>query len=296
MTETTEKLVFTPEEMLKRLPKQLSPSRVNDFNQCAKSFYFKTIEKRSSPAKLSNAVGTLSHLVFDQVFDHPREARTVELAHSLLPSAWESISGPGARFSRSAEEYRALAPEGSEAEAQLFADAKEAVARWFEMERIGNFDPERREMTVATVIEGVRVSGILDRLDSYETGPEGERRRVWVITDYKSGKVPRDDYVDWFPMAYYAYALWKAHGVVVSQLRLVYTKTGDRENGIKTRAVTSELIKDAAARFPKARADMEAACQSNTWPASASALCGWCSFSDECPEGTAELARRSARA
>lgn len=297
MTSTTESRAETLDEstMLARLPRSLSPSRASDFANCPKAFYFKTIEKRYGPPTLANAIGTLSHLVYERVFDFPRQERTVEMAHSLIPDAWEAMSGPGAQYYKSAQRYRELAPEGSEAHAELFQGTREAVERWFQMERVGNFDPERREMGVNTVIDGVPVAGVLDRLDSFEVGADGERRRVWTITDYKSGKVPGPRYEDeaFEPMALYAYALWKSKGIVVDQLRLVYTRTGDRVNGIKTRTVTSEMVHAAAARMVRIRGEMEAACATNSWPAKVGPLCGWCPFTELCPQGAAEVARRN---
>ena len=204
-----------PLRSLDRLPTRLSPSRAKDFEQCPRLFFYKTIAHLESPPTVATAKGTLAHVAFERLFDHPRPDRNPATALAYVEPAWRSLVDPlvergtvapdspefrireagglwresvesGSvdedRRLRQARAYRELAPAGSEAEAGLLAQARAAVENYFTIERPWNFDPEARELHLQAEAAGVTLHGFIDRLDRYTTSAGEER---WVITDYK---------------------------------------------------------------------------------------------------------------
>ena len=120
--------------------------------------------------------GTLVHAALEALFwDHPAGRRSPEAAAAELLAAWERLGTD--------PEYAALELAPDEAEAFL-ADAELLVANYFALE-----DPDRRARTVGielgleAELAGMRLRGILDRLDLDDDGE-------LVVVDYKTGRAP----------------------------------------------------------------------------------------------------------
>lgn len=300
---------------IERLPKRLSPSRAMDYRQCPQLFYYKSIAKLSSPPTEATARGTVAHTAFERIFDHPAGERTPELAMTYLRPAWEELVNPTLdpvkhkpgsvayeRAVANAKAYRDLAPAGSQTETDILEFAAMCVKNWFAMERVNNFNSaeltlpsgetiDGRELHVGAAMFGVYMQGFIDRLDSWKT-PTG---MGYSVSDFKTGKVPaagKDypshvmDRILWdsfFQLRVYAVLAWEVHQIPVRQLRLIYVATGDRENGIKTLAVTQDVINRTKTEIRAVWNAMQRSARNQTWQTKTGPLCAWCYFVDFCP-------------
>ncbi|MXG88836.1 PD-(D/E)XK nuclease family protein [Nocardioides flavescens] len=190
-------------------PASLSPSRAGDFVSCPLLFRYRTVDRLPETSSPDAVRGTLVHQVLEDVFDLPAAERTPERAHALLEPAWAALR-------ERSEEAREVA--GRLDEVPWLASAHEAVERWFTLEDPTRLEPAERESYVeAELASGLRLRGIIDRLDAT---PDGALR----VVDYKTGKVPAEGYEArvLFQLRLYALILWRSRGVVAKRLQLVY--------------------------------------------------------------------------
>ena len=297
-----------------RLPSRLSPSRAKDFVQCPRLFFYKSILRHPTPSTLATAKGTIAHTAFERLFDHERAARTPETALAYVAPAWRVMIDPyverdlvspdspewrireashawvedltpGSLESEQrralAVDYRILAPPDSEAEAGLIAAAEAAVANYFTIERPWNFDPVARELHLEADAIGVTLHGFIDRLDRYTTSAGEER---WVISDYKTGRVPNPRFLDdaFFGLKVYAVLFVATHHVLPHSLRLVYV-TANREEAVKVLPVDQTLIDATQQKMRGIWRAIQQAARREEWTPKKGPLCNWCHFQDVCP-------------
>lgn len=301
---------------LSRLPKTLSPSRASDFRQCPRKFYYRTILGLQDPGSEATLRGTLAHTACERIFDHPRPERTVERAVEYVYPAWRALSEPAVardsvepgspealvreatgawadllekddyqskrllRSAQDAHDVLASAENPKETEEALLASTEDMVRRWFGMENPQKFDPTGRELKIGTDIGGVRVFGIIDRVDAIRRGSE---ERVF-ISDYKTGKVPTERYLDAAFEGLRVYALlWHStRKTLPYALRLVYLKDGSSA-GVKQLEVTQTMVEDTRVRLQEIWRDIVSSATNEDWQPSTGPLCGWCSFKKFCP-------------
>lgn len=296
------------------LPGKLSPSKAKTYMQCPKRFYYEAILGLSTPETIATAKGTLAHHAFERIFDHARAERTLALALDYVEPAWRTMTDPlaeratveagslewtireanklfadqhpldsktRARHEQSAEGYKALFPEGrADLEKEFLDQAREAVKGWFSMENPTRFDPYERELYVMAEMAGCTVHGFIDRLDRVSTA-NGER---WYVSDYKTGKRPKEQYEDeaFFQLAVYALLVKEMMGVDVHQLRLLYVQEG-RPDAVLTRMVTTEMLASTRKKLAAVWSGMKRSAKTGEWVAKKSVLCGWCPFATVCP-------------
>lgn len=149
----------------------LSPSRAGDFMTCPLLFRFRTIDRLPQAPSPAATRGTVVHAVLEKLFELPAQQRTPQAARALLHPEWEALLAAepavGEMFADEAELSTWL------------ASAEELLEGYFSLE-----DPRRvlvaeREKYVEVVLpDGLRLRGIVDRLD---VAPSGEVR----VVDYK---------------------------------------------------------------------------------------------------------------
>jgi putative RecB family exonuclease len=280
-----------------KLPSRLSPSRAQDFLDCPKKFYFKTIVGLADPPNIHTMRGTLTHEVLDRLFDFPRAERTAERALSLIPDAWHDMINPdpatfpeeylAQRALSSAATYQDLLMSGTVVESELLATVETMVRNYFGMEDPSAFDPEGRELRLTATAAGVPLHGIIDRLDKVP-GPDGDR---WYISDYKTaGKIPSDRYLDgkFFGMRVYALLIAEELGITVTGLRLIFLK-GGKPSAIKFQPVTEKSIAATRTQMKSLWQTINDAARRDVWPTRTGPLCNWCPFMDICPAWASEL-------
>ena len=295
-------------------PTRLSPSRAKDFVQCPKLFYYKTILGRTTPQTIATAKGTLAHTAFERLFDAERTERTPEHALAVVRPGWQTMVDPlrakngvpedsveaeirnatnlwrddieagssrEASLLRQAEEYRALFEADSKEEAAFLLATENVVANYFDIERPWNFDPVGRELHLEATVGDVTLHGFIDRLDHYTT-ESGEER--WVISDYKTGKVPQARYLDesFFAMKVYALLLARTRGVMPHSLRLLYVGAKKPE-AIQVLEVNQHLLEITEKKMNHLWAEIVQSNDHDVWETKTGPLCNWCHFKPECP-------------
>lgn len=174
MSETTPE----PVSDLDKLPNKLSPSRAKMFENCPKSFYFRTIKKLPTKNTVANTRGTLAHEALEEIFKLPREERTPEKAHTFVEPAWRKIENR--------DSYKDMVEPGSDEEKEMLEYAKQMVTNAFKIENIRGFDAGALEYHAEADINGLTLHGYIDRLD--EAPIDGEPRAF--ISDYKGLALP----------------------------------------------------------------------------------------------------------
>jgi putative RecB family exonuclease len=263
-------------------PSSLSPSRAADFMNCPLLYRFRVIDRL--PEKPSEAAtrGTLVHTVLERLFDDPAPVRTVAHARSMVAAEWERLLAAKPELAElfaaendteGSAEAGAVAPERL---ARWLAGTEQLVERWFTLEDPTRLEPTERELFVRTTLDsGLRLRGIIDRVD---VAPTGEVR----IVDYKTGKAPRPEYAAdaLFQMKFYALMLWRLRGSMPRRLQLVYLGSGDVLTYDPTEGDLRAVERKLLALWD---AIMQAA-ETADWRPRPSRLCDWCPHRALCPE------------
>ncbi|MEU5838498.1 RecB family exonuclease [Streptomyces diacarni] len=253
-------------------PTSLSPSRAADFMQCPLLYRFRVIDKLPEKPSAAATRGTVVHAVLERLFDAPAAERSAGRARGLVAGEWERLL---AKRPELAELFAEDAEDGAQL-AQWLTQAEELVERWFTLEDPTRLEPAERELFVEARLEsGLRLRGIIDRVD---VAPTGEVR----IVDYKTGKAPRPEYADGplFQMKFYALVLWRLRGVLPRRLQLVFLGSGDvltydpQEGDLRATERKLLALWDAISR----------ATETGDWRPKPGKLCGWCDHQAHCPE------------
>ncbi len=246
----------------------LSPSRAGDFMTCPLLFRFRTIDRLPQAPSSAATRGTVVHSVLERLFELDPAERTPERAKSLLRPEWDALVA-------AEPEVATLFTDDTELSTWL-ASAEELLTGYFSLE-----DPrrvlvaEREQFVEVTLPGGLRLRGIVDRLDA---APDGALR----ITDYKTGRAPREAFEGkaLFQMKFYALVLWRTRGEVPKMLQLLYL--GDRE--ILRYAPDEADLLAVERKLLALWEAIERATQLQDFRPRRSKLCDWCDHQALCPE------------
>ena len=248
--------------------RSLSPSRAADFKTCPLLYRFRSIDRIPEQPTPDQLRGTLVHAVLERLFDQPPADRTVEWAHANLEPEWE-------RLLAEQPELEEVFSGPGEIAAWL-ESARPLLEAYFSLEDPRRLQPAERETLVeATIGDGLRLRGIIDRLD---VAPTGDVR----VVDYKTGGAPREAFEAraLFQLKFYALVLWRTRGVVPRVLRLLYL--ADRE------ACDYVPEPDELRRFERTLLALwqaiERATAARDFRPQPSRLCAWCRHQALCPE------------
>ncbi|MFG3256619.1 RecB family exonuclease [Streptomyces sp. NPDC048172] len=253
-------------------PTSLSPSRASDFMQCPLLYRFRVIDKLPEKPSAAATRGTVVHAVLERLFDAPAGERSAPRARSMVAGEWERLL---AKRPELAELFAEDAEDGAEL-ARWLAEAEALVERWFSLEDPTRLEPAERELFVeARLDSGLRLRGIIDRVD---IAPTGEVR----IVDYKTGKAPKPEFSDGplFQMKFYALVLWRLRGVVPRRLQLVFLGSGD----VLTYDPDEDDLRGVERKLLALWDAISRATESGDWRPKRSRLCDWCDHQAHCPE------------
>ena len=257
----------TPTDLPLPVLGSLSPSRAGDFMTCPLLFRYRTIDRLASTPSPAATRGTVVHSVLDRLFDLPAAGRTLEAAIALLQPEWQ-------RLLDAEPEVGALFTDDDELQTWL-ASARQLLAGYFQLEDPTRLEPAERERLVEVVLPGgLRLRGIVDRLDR---APSGELR----VVDYKTGRSPGEMFEAkaLFQMRFYALVLWRTGGVIPRLLQLMYL--GDREV-LRYSPDEADLL--ATERKVLALwSAIEQATERREFLSRPSRLCDWCDYQALCP-------------
>lgn len=250
-------------------PPALSPSRAADFKQCSLLFRLRVVDRVPEPPSAAATLGTLVHAVLEDLFDSPAAERTTEAAHAMLEPRWRAML----------EKEPALAGLHADAAAEgaWLTDGRARLDAYFQLENPQRLEPDAREQFVEFQLEdGPLLRGIIDRVD---VAPDGSIR----IVDYKSGKMPDPRYgqtKERFQMRFYALIVERLRARRPALLRLLFLKDAQ----VLDLHPTDEDIAAIEHEVRELWREIVATAREGRFPPRKSALCGWCSFQELCPE------------
>jgi len=248
------------------LPRTLTPSKVRTFTNCPLAFQFTAIEHRPEPPSPHAVKGTLVHAALEGLFwNHPAPDRTEAAASDELARAWADL--------QSDPEFVGLALPEEEATAFL-EDARVLVGNYFLLEDPRAVRAIGVELGVETAQDGVRLRGIIDRLD---LGTRGEL----AVVDYKTGRAPSDRYVQGTMGGVHIYALLchRLLGRSPAEVRLLYL----REPVAISAVPTPQVLRGQEKRTAAVWGAIERACAAEDFRPRTGPLCRFCHFKPVCP-------------
>jgi putative RecB family exonuclease len=247
------------------VPRSLSPSKVSAFTDCALAFRFSVIDRLPEPPSAAATKGTLVHAALERLHLLPPAERTVDAALACLTDAAVGL--------RDDPEYAGLGLSGDD-EAAFHADASRLVRNYFRLEDPRTVRAIGLELMITAEIDGVRLRGIIDRLELDGDGG-------LVVTDYKTGSAPSTQHERKRLSGVHIYSLLceQLLGRRPTRVQLLYlrdplailTEPSDRS----TRGTRRTLGAVWQA--------VERACEREDFRPQPSRLCDWCSFQAYCP-------------
>jgi putative RecB family exonuclease len=257
-------------------PRSLSPSKLSAFKDCPLAFRFAAIDRLPEAPAPHMVKGTLVHSALERLFwDHARGERTPDAAHHALELAWQALQ----------EDSELASLELTEAEQVSFvADAASLVDGYLRLEDPDAVDAVGVELTLEADVAGLRLRGIIDRLD---VNADGELE----VVDYKTGRVPsvNQEQQRLSGVQFYALLCEQVLGRRPARVRLMYL----REPLVIEAEPSEQAVRGTRQRTSAVWTAIERACENEDFRPRPSALCNWCSFRSLCPIYGGDPARAS---
>ncbi len=244
---------------------KLSPSSVTDFKSCPQLFKFRKIDHLPEPVSGAAARGSLIHAVLERLFSEGAPARTPDRAQELLDALWRQV--------REDPEFRPTGM-GMEEEAAWLKEARSLLRNYFKLEDPRAVEASELEWWIEYDLSEVQLRGIIDRLEKRADGS-------WVLTDYKTGRVPGEsrELAAFFGLRFYALVCWRAFGIIPKEIRLVYLA-----DPVVLTLNPNERMLLAFERQMRALAKaVQRAVHTNDWRTRPSPYCMSCAFQAQCP-------------
>lgn len=253
---------------------KLSPSSASDFKTCPQLFKYRAVDRLPETVSGSAARGSLVHAVLERLFSERPAARTPGRALDLLEALWSCV--------RDDPEFRPADLNNEQEEAWL-GEARMLLGNYFKLEDPRELRADRLEWWVEHELPEVHLRGIIDRLEEL---PDGS----WVLTDYKTGRVPGEqrEVAAFFGLRFYALVCWRAFGVIPKEIRLIYLS----DPAVLTLNPTEQMLAAFERQINALVKAIRRALEQGDWRARPSPCCMTCAFQDRCPAwATAKLDR-----
>ena len=246
-------------------PRTLSPSKVAAFTDCALAFRFATIDRLPEPPSPWATKGTLVHAALERLFLLEPETRTVAAALTCLDEAFTAL--------RVDPEFAQLHLSADE-EATFLDDAERLVRKYFALEDPTTIRPIGLELMLDADLGGVRLRGIIDRLELDEYGE-------LVVVDYKTGKAPPQRYENGRldGVHFYSMLCERNFGRRPARIKLLYL-ADPLEISTRPSDQSSRGIERKVGAIWSA---VERACERDDFRPKPSRLCDYCAFRAYCP-------------
>ena len=244
---------------------KLSPSSATDFKSCPQLFKYRTVDGMQEPVSGPAARGSLVHAVLERIFREDEGDRTPERAAELLESLWREV--------RADTEFR---PSGmdDEQEAAWLRDGHKLLRNYFRLEDPRVLKASQLEWWVEYELPDLHLRGIIDRLEELEDGS-------WVLTDYKTGRIPGEsrELTAFFGLRFYALVCWRAFGVIPKEIRLIYLS----DPSVLTLNPHERMLIAFERQLVALGVAVRRAVVKDDWRTRPSPFCMACSFQDICP-------------
>lgn len=250
-------------------PSSLSPSSISTFTSCPLSFRFAYIDRLPQPPSPWTVKGTLVHRALELLHNRPPSDRDLGAALADLATAGAELAG---------EPEMALLGLSAEEEAAFRADAEALVRRYFELEDPSIVRAIGLELKLRARLHdepgAPELRGVIDRL---ELDAAGEL----VITDYKTGSVPREhnEQSRLAGVRLYALLCERVFGRRPARVQLLYLS-----EPVAIIATPSEQsVRGSARKATALWSAVERACDRDDFRPHPSRLCDFCAFRAYCP-------------
>jgi putative RecB family exonuclease len=244
---------------------KLSPSSATDFKSCPQLFKYRTIDGMPEPISGPAARGSLVHAVLERIFREEEESRTPHRAAELFEALWQEV--------RDEADFR---PPGMDAkqESEWLRDGKKLLANYFKLEDPRVLNASRLEWWVEYELSDLHLRGIIDRLEERDDGS-------WILTDYKTGRIPGEsrELTAFFGLRFYALVCWRAFGVIPKEIRLIYLS----DPSVLTLTPNERMLIAFERQMLALGVAVRRALVKNDWRTRPSPFCMSCSFQDVCP-------------
>jgi len=250
--------------MDKMEPVRLSPSRINDYQQCPALYNYRVIQKLPEPLSLDAIRGTLVHKVLEELLSKPIGDRNPDVAKKSVSVYWLDLKN----------EYPELAFLVTD-ENEWFNRVFALLDNYFLLENPQSFEPTHMEAHLSLEPnDNLQLHGYVDRID---IAPTGEVR----IVDYKTGKSPKPGYEDkvLFQLRFYALLWYRINQNLPKLLQVHFL--GDQRS-IKSSPSLSDLEMTEKKSLQVGK-EILISIEKDYWPTQTSRLCDWCSFKKICP-------------
>jgi putative RecB family exonuclease len=248
------------------LPQWLSPTRILTFLDCPLLFKFKVIDQISEPTNIYAVKGTLIHKVLQDVFSvETRSQRNLTNALENLQRAKKDLTN--------SSDFADLKLSQSE-ERSFFEDAKTLIENYFSMEDATKVDVKGVELQLHTDLDGLNLTGILDRLDK-------DSDDNYIIVDYKTGRIPLESQENERLAQLFIYAILCAdnYGIVPTGVKLLYL----REKIILASKINAQKVSSTKKKLKAIYKAIERSCEAKEFRPKVSYKCTNCYFSNYCP-------------
>jgi putative RecB family exonuclease len=247
---------------------KLSPSSATDFKSCPQLFKYRTIDGKPEAFSGPAARGSLVHAVLERLFREEGAARTPERAAQLYQALWNEV--------RDTPEFRPWGMDTAQ-EAQWIADGLKLLRNYFKLEDPRTLNASQLEWWVEYELADLQLRGIIDRLEELDDGS-------WVLTDYKTGRIPGEsrELTAFFGLRFYALVCWRAFGVIPREIRLIYLS----DPSVLTLNPTERMLIAFERQMVALGVAVRRAVVRDDWRTRPSPYCMSCSFQDICPAWT----------
>jgi putative RecB family exonuclease len=247
------------------VPRTLSPSKVASFTDCALAFRFSAIDRLPEPPAPWSTKGTLVHSALEKLHVLPAPERTLDAGLAALDAAADEL--------RTDPDYTGLELD-AEAERTFHDEAAELVRRYFQIEDPRTIEAIGLELKMEATIDGVRLRGIIDRL---ELDADGEL----VVTDYKTGSVPSELHERKRLSGVHLYSLLceELLGKRPKRVQLLYLR---QPVAILTEP-SDQSTRGTRRTLAAVWQAVERACEREDFRPKPSRLCDYCAFQSYCP-------------
>lgn len=244
---------------------KLSPSSATDFKSCPQLFKFRAVDRVSEPVSGLAARGSLVHAVLERLFQEDAASRTPERAEALLVALWAEVrNDPEIRPSE-------LIPDDEE---KWLSQARGLLTNYFKLEDPRELQAEQLEWWVEYELPAIHLRGIIDRLEITSEGG-------WILSDYKTGRIPGEnrEINAFFGLRFYALVCWRAFGVIPEEIRLVYLS----DPAVLTLNPNEKMLVSFEKQITALGQAITRAIETGDWRARPSPFCMSCSFHELCP-------------
>lgn len=250
-------------------PPYTSPTAWGLWEQCPRRWAKRYVEGQKDPGSVHTVHGKLVHQTLDWFMSQEPEHRTGRVKRSFFELALEDFQ-----------------PEIAKVDAdpvQVEQWASQCMAGVSACEPSAPFkaDVLATEQEVLLEVDGVPVKLVVDRIDRRTVKAKGAAREVAVAIDYKAGAKPKVDEAKARQMILSAIAAEQLTGLPSPKAELWFVRVGEVRE-VRTGAQARETLREDLKRAWRAQA---AAVIDDDFEPRTSALCAWCPYTDQCPEG-----------